>query len=145
KNEPLQSGMTVGETVLQKLLLADIFELSYGDQVSEEAVEEEFAASAEGFGSVEEYEELLEMQGLSPDYVRSNVRLSLLMDEAVRDRVEITDEQVEQAYEAGKPDFTAQHILVQDEETANDIIAQLEDGADFGELVTEHSQDPGSL
>lgn len=145
KNEPLQSGMTVGETVLQKLLLSDIFEIAYGDQVSEEDVEEEFAASAEGFSSVEEYEELLEMQGLNPDYVRSNIRLSLLMDEAVRDRVELTDEQVEEAYEAGKPNFTAQHILVEDEDTAKDIIDQLEDGADFGELVTEHSKDPGSL
>lgn len=145
KNEPLQNGMTVGETVLQKLLLTDIFEIAYGDQVSDEDVEAEFEASAEGFNSVEEYEELLEMQGLSPDYVRSNIRLSLLMDEAVRDRVEITDEQVEQAYEAGQPQFTAQHILVEDEDLANDIIEQLEDGADFGELVTEHSQDPGSL
>lgn len=145
KNEPLQNGMTVGETVLQKLLLEDIFEIAYGDQVTEEDVEEEFTASAEAFGSVEEYENLLEMQGLNPDYIRSNIRLSLLMDAAVKDRVEITDEEVEQAYEAGRPDFTAQHILVEDEETANDIIDQLEDGADFGELVTEHSLDPGSL
>ena len=29
KDEPLQSGMTVGETVLQKLLMEDIFEHTY--------------------------------------------------------------------------------------------------------------------
>lgn len=145
KREPLQNGMTVGETVLQKMLMEAVFEQTYGDSVTDEDVEAEFAKSAEQFGSVEEYEELLEMQGVSPDYVRDNVRLSLLIREAVKDNVEIDDAQVEELYEAGRPDFTAQHILVEDEATANDIIAQLEDGADFGELVTEHSTDAGSL
>lgn len=145
KSEPLQSGLTVGETVLQKMLLEDIFEHLYGDQVTEEDVDAEIEKSAEPFGTMEEYRELLEAQGIDPNYVRENVYLSLLMEAAVLDNVEITDEMLEEQYEAQKPDFTAQHILVEDEETANDIIAQLEDGADFAELVTEHSQDPGSV
>lgn len=145
KDEPLQSGMTVGETVLQKLLMEDIFEHLYGDQVSEEEVDEEFTASAEQFGSVEDYEELLNMQGMDPAYIKENIRLTLLIRAAVADKVEITDEEIEELYEQQRPAATVQHILVEDEETANDIIAQLEDGADFAALVEEHSMDPGSL
>ena len=145
KNEPLQSGMTVGETVLQKMLLESIFDQLYGDQVTEEDVDAEIEKSAEPFGSMEDYKELLEAQGINPDYVRENVQLSLLMRAALLDEVEITDEMIEEQYEASKPAYTAQHILVEDEETAKDIIAQLNDGADFGELVTEYSTDPGSL
>jgi foldase protein PrsA len=145
KDEPLQGGMTVGETVLQKMLLEDVFEHLYGDQVTEEDVDAEFTAAAEQFGTVEEYEQLLEQQGIGVDFVKDNIRLTQLMETAVRDNVEITDEQVEEEYEANRPFATAQHILVEDEETANDIIAQLEDGADFAELVEEHSIDPGSV
>lgn len=145
KDEPLQSGMTVGETVLQKLLMEDIFEHTYGDQVTDEDVDEEFATSAEQFGSVEDYESLLEMQGMDVDYIKDNIRLSLLIRAAVEDSVEVTDEEVESLYEEQTPDYTAQHILVEDEDVAKDIIAQLDDGADFAELVEEYSTDPGSL
>lgn len=145
KNEPLQSGLTVGETVLQKMILNSVFEQLYGDKVTEDDIDAELEKSAEPFGTIEEYKELLEAQGINPDFVRDNVRMSLMMREAVLEEVEITDEMIEEQYEASKSDYTAQHILVEDEETANDIIAQLNDGADFGELVTEYSQDPGSL
>jgi len=36
------------------------------------------------------------------------------------------------------------HILVETEDAANEVIAQLEDGADFAELASEVSVDPGS-
>lgn len=145
KNEPLQNGLTIGETVLQKMILESIFDQLYGKEVTDADIDAELEKSAEPYGTMDEYRELLEMQGIDIDYVRDSVRLQLLMREALLDDIEITDEMIEEEYEASKPDYTAQHILVEDEETANDIIAQLNDGADFGELVTEYSQDPGSL
>ena len=41
-------------------------------------------------------------------------------------------------------EYNAAHILVQSEELAAELMAQLEDGADFAELAQEHSDDPGS-
>lgn len=38
----------------------------------------------------------------------------------------------------------AWHILVDSEEEAREILAQLEEGADFADLAKEHSNDPGS-
>lgn len=145
KSEQLQSGMTVGETVLQRMLIEDIFNHLYGDEVSEEDVEAEFEMSADEYGGVEDYEAILEAQGIDVDFMRDNIRLTLLIREAIKDNVEITDEDLEEMYEQLKPDATVQHILVEDEELAKEIIAELEDGADFGELVVEHSTDPGSL
>lgn len=145
KNEQLQSGMTIGETVLQKMLIDDIFNHLYGDQVSDEKITAEFEKVAERYGGVEEYESMIEAQGMDIDAFKKDIRLTLLIQEAIKDRVEITEEEIEETYEDLKPDLTVQHILVEDEELAQDLINQLEDGADFAELVAEHTTDPGSM
>lgn len=145
KNEPLQGGLTIGETILQQLLFSDIFEHAYGDEVSDEDVEAEFAESADQFGGAEEYEELLEMQGMDPQTIKDNIRLSLLVNAAVKDNIDMDDEALEELYEEERPAATARHILVEDKELAEEILADLQDGADFAELVEEHSEDPGSM
>ncbi len=62
----------------------------------------------------------------------------------------VTNEVVEERFQQELADFEpadevrARHILVETEEKAIDIIAQLDDGADFAGLAREESQDPGS-
>ncbi len=64
--------------------------------------------------------------------------------------MEVSDDDVQAAYDkemetlGEETQYRAMHILVEDEETARDLIAQLDDGADFGELAKEHSIDTGS-
>ncbi len=55
---------------------------------------------------------------------------------------EVSDEDID-ALIAEKGYMRAQHILVEDEETAAEVLAALEDGADFMELVAEYNTDPG--
>lgn len=148
KNEPMQGGATFGQQMLQQMLIEDILENAYGDQVNDDAVEAEYEAQAEQSGGVEQFEMMIEQAGMTPDDVRNNLRINLYLREAVRERVEITDEDLQELYEADAavPEGTrVAHILVDDEELANDIIDQLNEGADFAELVQEHSQDPGSI
>ncbi|SMQ86311.1 peptidyl-prolyl cis-trans isomerase C [Devosia lucknowensis] len=62
----------------------------------------------------------------------------------------ITEEAVRAEYEKFVADFVpadevrASHILVETEEEANDLKAQLDGGADFATLAKEHSIDPGA-
>ena len=62
----------------------------------------------------------------------------------------VTDEALQAAYDARFKDaapqteYSAAHILVDSEEKANDLKAQLEGGADFAELAKANSTDTGS-
>lgn len=80
---------------------------------------------------------------------RDDVLRQTLIERAVMDA---TDEAALQAaYEElrAEPDFaieqvTARHILVETEEAAQEIIAELDAGADFAELARERSTDPAA-
>jgi peptidyl-prolyl cis-trans isomerase C len=60
----------------------------------------------------------------------------------------ITDDRLEKAYQAyrkknpAKDQVRARHILVKKEQQANDLIAKLDEGANFGELAKKHSTGP---
>lgn len=81
-----------------------------------------------------------------------NERDAMLRREYLRTTVvdAITDEAVQAAFAAELAAFEpaeerrARHILVETEEEAREIIASLGDGADFSELASEKSRDPGS-
>lgn len=80
---------------------------------------------------------------------RADVLRQTLIERAV---TEATDDAALAAAYAelqAEPDFaieqvTARHILVETEEEAQAIIAELDGGADFASLAREHSTDPGS-
>lgn len=145
KNEMTQSGMTYGEQMLQQILLEDILENKYEESVSDEEVDEVYETEAELYGGAEAFEEMLELQGMTVDEVKESLRSTLYVRAAISDHVDITEEDIEQAYEDYQLDSTVAHILVDEEELAQDIIDQLNDGADFAELVAEHSTDLGTV
>ncbi len=61
----------------------------------------------------------------------------------------ITDAELQKQYDQfkgamGTNEYKVRHILVDKEDEAKDIIAQLDKGADFAKLAKEKSKDPGS-
>ncbi len=79
-------------------------------------------------------------------------RQSILIRELFADygkKNPVTDEQAQAEYDKFKAqnsgqEFRARHILVEKEEEAKALIAQIKAGAKFEELATKHSKDPGS-
>src|SRR5690625_4738923 len=131
----------VGEQVLQEIVTIKILEDKY--TVDDKDVDEEVDTAKEQLG--EQFDMWLNSQGYGDeDAFRELIRVNLLFDEAVYGEVEISDEEVNQHYERMKTEVEAQHILVEDEELANEIKSKLDEGEDFADLAKEHSTDSDS-
>ncbi|MCM2676678.1 peptidylprolyl isomerase [Alkalicoccobacillus plakortidis] len=82
------------------------------------------------------------------ELIEEFIKPQLVIQQLASEGVEVTEEEKEAFYEEQKDSFPtevhARHILVEDQETADDLKAQLDDGADFAELAEENSTDPGS-
>ncbi|WP_074032620.1 peptidylprolyl isomerase [Exiguobacterium sp. AT1b] len=122
-----------------------LLEKEYGDQVEQEKVDEEFSKTEEQFNSKEEFEQAIQQAGMSgTKEFKEALRGQMLVDAAKSELVDVTDEEVEAQFAKENVEVEASHILVESEEEAQDIIKQLNDGADFAELAKEKSTDTGS-
>lgn len=82
------------------------------------------------------------------DMAKQAVLVRALFEEEVK-RNPITDAQLEQQYELfkgsmGANEYKVRHILVDKEDDAKSIIAELNKGGDFAKLAKDKSKDPGS-
>jgi peptidyl-prolyl cis-trans isomerase C len=82
------------------------------------------------------------------DIQRQNTLIQALMRDELK-RNPITDAQVQAEYDkqkgkAGEREFRARHILVEKEDEAKALIAQIKGGAKFEDLAKKNSKDPGS-
>jgi foldase protein PrsA len=149
-NEELQAELksTYGNATLQKLIMEEVFVDEVGSDRAKELKEEattEVETLIAQYGDEETFTSVLASSGFSSrDDYEHQVYYYKLMSEAVSKYIEVTDEEIQTAYDEYVPSFTVSHILVADEETANDLIAQLDDGADFATLAKENSTDTAS-
>ena len=145
KTMPTQTGGTYGEQILQQMIIEDVLAEGYADQVSDEEIQAEMDKTVEAYGGQEQFEQVLSMSNMDESMIEDTVRTNLYMREAIKDQEDINEEDVKTFYEEQIPEGTrVAHILVEDEEQANNLIDELNNGADFATLAEEHSMDPGS-
>jgi parvulin-like peptidyl-prolyl isomerase len=104
-------------------------------------------------GDKAKFEKQLKEQGITEKQVRNDIRSQIISEkifEQVTGEVKVTDEQIAEYYEKNKAQYSqpesreVRHILVKTKKQADDLYAQLQDGADFAALAKKFSEDTGS-
>jgi parvulin-like peptidyl-prolyl isomerase len=104
-------------------------------------------------GDQKKYEKQLKEQGLTEALVRNDIRAQIVSEkifEQVTRDVKVTDAQIQEYYAKNKAQYSqpqsrdVRHILVKTKKQADDLYAQLQDGANFAALAKQFSEDTGS-
>ncbi|MCW9130699.1 peptidylprolyl isomerase PrsA [Bacillus paramycoides] len=125
-----------GKDMLYEMMAQDVITKKY--KVSDDAVNKELQKAKDQYG--EQFKAVLENNRLKDeDDFKKQIKFKLAMNEAIKKSV--TEKDVKDYY---KPEIKASHILVSDENEANEIKKKLDAGASFEELAKQESQDIAS-
>jgi foldase protein PrsA len=139
-----------GEAALDTLIAEKIVELESGKEditIKDSEIEAELQSIKDSYGDEDAFNEALASSGSNLDTVKKNIESYLLTEKLLKDRISISDDQINEYFEANKDSFAqaeqveASHILVDDEETAKEVKDKLDNGGDFSELAKEYSTD----
>lgn len=134
-----------GEKVLQSMVTRKVLnnELDEDHQVTLEEIDEEIQETKDQLG--QQFNQVLQQQGISNEKeLRYTLLLSKIQYQLAAQDIEIPEEEIKNRYERLQTEIRARHILVDEEETAQEVIDLYNEGTDFEELVSEYSTDSGS-
>ncbi len=139
-----------GQQMLDMLIIKKIIQLEakkHNVKVTKDEIQAELDKTIENFGGKETFESALQYYGLTEKNIREDIEINLYVNKLLRPEIEITEEDMKNYFEENKDSFKqeeqvkARHILVEDEETANEIKEKLDKGEDFEKLAKEYSTD----
>ncbi len=117
----------------------------------QEKVDEEFENMKSVFGSEEEFETaIVNSRFKDEEDYKQKLKISLIIEELVQnetDNLKVSSSDIKKYYEENSDKFLkgpgadVYHIFLSDEATAEEVLAELDNGGDFGELAKIYSQD----
>ena len=144
ESAPAQGAATVvGNWVVEQLLQAGAAQLDV--EVTDDEVTEALELQIQQqLGSQEAFDQLLVDQGITEETIREQLRAGLLREQLAQEilaGVEISESDIEAAYEANFAVPGVRAIVTQTEEEAQDALDRIAGGEDFAEVAAEVSID----
>ena len=133
-----------GAAAMRSIIIQNVLEANVKDAAAlKTAAEDEVKNQIEELGGEEAFQQFLSYQQLgSVDQYKYQLYIRNLLQEVVEARIDLSDESISNYYENDyQPMMEAQHILVDTEDEANDVIKRINDGEEFDSVAQEVSKD----
>lgn len=134
----LEMKEAIGTDVLENLVIKLAIESEF--EVTDDELEEAFENQKSVYG--DQFDAYLEQKNMSEAFFKNQLKYQLLQQKVIASLDDVTDEEVEAAYEKMKKEVHARHILVEDKETAEKLIQEIKDGANFADVAKENTIEP---
>ncbi|HDX9707679.1 TPA: peptidylprolyl isomerase PrsA [Bacillus thuringiensis] len=121
-----------GKQVLNNMVLEKILIKNY--KVDNKEVDKKYDEMKKKYG--DQFETLLKQKSIKEENIKNSIRAQIAQEKAIE--ATITDKELKENY---KPEITASHILVKDEETAKKVKEELNQGKSFEDLAKQYSED----
>lgn len=131
--------MQGADSAVQQLIVYQVFEDKYGDDVSTKEVDSQYDQTKKQLG--DSFDSQLKSAGYTEQTFKDSIKQSLAFQEGLKKHIKLTDEDLKTAWESFHPEVEAQIIQVASEDDAKDVKKAADKGDDFSKLAKDKSTD----
>lgn len=131
--------MQGADSVVQQLIVYQVFEDKYGDDVSTKEIDSQYDQTKKQLG--DSFDSQLKSAGYTEQTFKDSIKQSLAFQEGLKKHIKLTDEDLKTAWESFHPEVEAQIIQVASEDDAKDVKKAADKGDDFSKLAKDKSTD----
>ena len=131
--------MQGADSAVQQLIVYQVFEDKYGDDVSTKEIDSQYDQAKKQLG--DSFDSQLKTAGLTKETFKDSIKQSLAFPEGLKKHIKLTDEDLKTAWKTFHPEVEAQIIQVASENDAKDVKKAADKGDDFSKLAKDKSTD----
>lgn len=131
--------MQGADSAVQQLIVYQVFEDKYGDDVSTKEIDSQYDQTKKQLG--DSFDSQLKSAGYTEQTFKDSIKQSLAFQEGLKKHIKLTDEDLKTAWESFHPEVEAQIIQVASEDDAKDVKKAADKGDDFSKLAKDKSPD----
>lgn len=131
--------MQGADSAVQQLIVYQVFEDKYGDDVSTKEIDSQYDQTRKQLG--DSFDSQLKSAGYTEQTFKDSIKQSLAFQEGLKKHIKLTDEDLKTAWESFHPEVEAQIIQVASEDDAKDVKKAADKGDDFSKLAKDKSTD----